>query len=161
MNIEIIKNGMVKVTDVTRSDIKFSNFAGKETDYNDYGNRNFNLKLTHDQAELLREVGVGVAEGRQKEDGTFWDPMVKVNVKYNHYDDGRVTGPSITRYFSEGGCVPIDESLVHELDSDDYESMAMVLAPYLSKKSRTGLKTLYLRELNYMMEIDPLAGIYD
>lgn len=167
MEMTIINERTIKFDSVTRADIPFHNFAGKATDYNDEGNRNFNLSLSDEQANALKTMGIGVPEPKIKEDGTFWDPMVKINIKYNHYPDRMnptniiTSGPSITRYFAGGGSVEINENTVKELDTDQYESMAFLVTTYLSPRSRTGLKTLYLRELRYLIEPNPLDGIYD
>lgn len=167
MEMTVINERTIMFESVTRGDIPFHNFAGKERDYNEEGKRNFNISLSEEQAEALKNLGIYVPDPGQKEDGSFWDPMVKINIKYNRYEDRNnpgqfvVSGPKVTRFFAGGGSVELDENTIKDLDSDQYESMAFLVTPYLSPRSRTGLKTLYLRELQYKIEPNPLAGIYE
>ena len=65
--------------DFTR-EIMFRNFAGKASQYNDEGNRNFCLKLTPREAELMIADGWNVKFRKQTDPDDIPDPYLPISL---------------------------------------------------------------------------------
>jgi NACalpha-BTF3-like transcription factor len=68
---------------IENAHIVFVNMQGAKQTYNDEGRRNFNVLLSEDQAEAMRDLGINVrARASKYEDGETQN-LLKVNVNVN------------------------------------------------------------------------------
>lgn len=92
--------------------IVFLNFAGRPTQYNTRGDKNFVLVLTPDVADVLRANGWNIGALRPRDPAD--PPIPKLNVKVNMQS---AWPPAITILPSDmSNRVPYDSTMVSELD---------------------------------------------
>lgn len=81
---------------VKQARILFPNFRGAEQDYNARGKRNFNLQITEELANDLRNQGVNVRERESRDDSGEIQYLVKVGV-YRDADIRLLSGRAMTK----------------------------------------------------------------
>ena len=151
MNCRITSEGNIRLENVPGTAIKFRHLSGEKDQYHAPGQRDFNIALPQEFADELIVNGWRVKLGKEKEDGTRYDPMIKVKVNFSSFKP-----PVITRWTSRGP-VNIDESLAKDIDWDEIESAAFIITPY----NYDGKKTPYLQNMRYKIEEDPFVGMYE
>lgn len=115
----------------------WTNFAGREGDYNDEGRRNFNLVLDEQSANELLADGFNVKYKEPKAEGV--DPIwtLKVNVNYKGYN------PPDIQIKNDHGIRKLDEESVAILDFASIEKCFVRFSPYHFKVNVTAyLQTL-------------------
>lgn len=100
---------------------QWRNFAGRRTDYNLAGNRNFTLAFNDsDQIEMLKSAGFNIKYTQPREDHPDYDTMAYLTVKvvYHHDPSKSFMDPEVNVYL-QGTNQPesYDESLVGILDN--------------------------------------------
>lgn len=135
----------------------FKNFAGKQTDYNPEGARNFCVVLDDEQANDLIAKGWSVKVKPPREgyddDGNF--NTLKVNVKFS----GNERDPKIFRICNDAQ-VLLTEKNVGSLDWDEIENVDLRIRPYnWDKGNRTGVSA-YLESMYVTVADDELARKY-
>lgn len=81
---------------VKKARIMFPNFRGAEQDYNAKGKRNFNLQITEELAEDLKEQGVHVRYREPRDENEEGRHLVKVGV-YRDADIRMLSGKAMTK----------------------------------------------------------------
>lgn len=146
-----------KIT-IMNARLVFKNFAGKETDYNAAGARNFCVVLDDDLANELIAQGwsVKVKPPREgfEDDGNF--NTLKVNVKYSA-DGSR--NPQIIR-ICNGSQVNLTEKTVSSLDWDDIENVDLRIRPYNWERGGKKGVAAYLESMYVTVADDELARKY-
>lgn len=145
-----------KIT-IMNARLVFKNFAGKQTDFNAEGARNFCVVLNDELANDLLAKGwpVKVKPPREgyEDDGNF--NTMKVNVKYS----GGERDPKIFR-ICNGKQVLLTERSVGSLDWDDIVNVDLRVRPYnWDKLGKKGV-TAYLESMYVTVEDDELARKY-
>lgn len=135
----------------------YKNFAGKATDYNAEGSRNFCVVFDDDAANELLEKGwpIKVKPPREgyEDDGNFC--TMKVNVKFS----GNDRDPKVVR-ICNGRRVNLTEKTIGSLDWDDIESVDLRVRPY--NWDRAGKKgvSAYLESMYVTVADDELEKKY-
>lgn len=121
MSEKRVKNGF----SIEGAQLIFKNFAGKKTDFNEEGNRNFGLLLDDDLAEQLSKDGWPVKYLRPREDDPeqYEQPWIKVRVRFNTYP------PKIVLINSRGR-KRLDEETVEQLDWTRIKMCDVIVNPY-------------------------------
>lgn len=122
----------------------FKNFAGKRTDFNDEGNRNFGVLLDDGLAEKLSNDGWPVKYLHPKEDDPeqYEQPWMKVRVRFNNYP------PKIVLINSRGR-KKLDEETVEQLDWTKFKTCDVIISPYNypAMKGRPAGVSAYLKAI--------------
>lgn len=133
--------------------IVFRNFAGKETQYNAEGKRNFNVVLDEEMADRLESDGWNVKRKPPKEEGDAPFNVLHVTVSYK----GRA--PRVVMLTSRGR-TNLDEETCELLDFADIETVDMIIRPYdWDVSGKTGRKA-YLQSIYVTIHEDDLELKY-
>lgn len=120
------------------------NFSGRETDYNDKGNRNFGVILDEELADVLFQDGWNVK--RLKPSPDFPDqpgrPWLPVKVKF-----GKI--PPVIVLITSRGKIKLDEDTVSQLDWTRATNVDLIIHPYNypEVRGRAGGVAAYLRSM--------------
>jgi hypothetical protein len=132
----------------------FPNFSGKETQYNDAGNRNFNIILTPEMADDLSQRGFNVKErpGREEGDPSQFTLQIKVNFQNR---------PPRIVMITSSGRTNLNEHSVEVLDWADIQYADLIISPYHWEGfgGKSGV-TAYLQSLYATIEEDDLERKY-
>lgn len=134
--------------------IIYRNFRGEARQYNNAGDRNFNLVLTEDQAAELLDAGFRVRVKPPK-DG-FEEPLRTLPVKVGYkYRPPRIVIISGRKKYE------LDEDSVDELDYADIEHIDMTIRPYYWERPNgdNGV-TAYLNSMFVTLVEDPYEEKY-
>ncbi len=133
--------------------IIFRNFAGKESQYNRPGDRNFAVILEHELAAQMAEDGWNVRFLEAREDGDEDTPYISVAVSYKNRPPRVVLLTSTTR-------TQLDENSVEVLDWADIENADLIARAYnWEVNGKTGTKA-YLQSLFVTITEDALEQKY-
>jgi len=130
--------------------IIFRNFAGRETQYNSEGDRNFCIVLPEQLAQDMLADGWNVRRLRAQEEGEEGDPYVQVSVGYGK---GR---PPLVVLVTSRGRTQLDETLIEALDWVDIETADIIIRPYDWRVGGKGGRKAYLKTLFIVVREDPL-----
>lgn len=134
--------------------IMFRNFAGREQQFNNEGDRNFCLFLDPKLADKLRKEGWNVKELRPREEGD--EPQAYIQVAVN-YKKGR---PPRVVLISSQGRVDLGADEVEILDYADIKQIDVILNPYSWEVSgNKGIKA-YLKSAFVTINEDELELKY-
>ena len=154
-----------KVGNITIQDAKliFKNFQGKETQYNNAGNRNFGVLLDDELAEQLEKDGWKVRYRNPKEDDPdqYQQPWLSVKVKFGLY-------PPIVVLITSKGKKKLDEETIDQLDWSIIQTCDLIIKPYhypaiIGKNKeviRPGGISAYLKAIYVTIYEDELALKY-
>lgn len=134
---------------IDNAQIIFRNFAGKKTDMNREGERNFCIPLDEANAQEMARQGWNVKYLRPREEGDEPTPYIKITVKFT-FKPPRVT------MISSSGPLDLDESTVSVLDYASIERADLICNAYdweVGDKSGT---SAYLKTLVVVIEEDEL-----
>lgn len=140
---------------VENAHITYRNFRGEARQYNNAGNRNFNLILSEEDAKIFKDAGFRVRErsGRndRKDDVIY---LVQVNVSYKFRKPKIVVINGRTK-------TELDEEDIAELDYADVEYIDLTIRPYhwQMPDGRTGVKA-YLNSMYVTLVSDPFEDKY-
>lgn len=132
-------------------DLIFRNFAGKKTDFNDEGNRNFCIKVDEADVEVLADANINIKRTKDNE------PYFKVNVRYSNVP------PTIVRVkpTADGKKIKtvIEEENLWSLDKSLIADASISVSPYFSTKNRKW--TCYLASMMFTPLTDPIQEEID
>jgi len=137
--------------------IIFRNFAGKESDFNREGDRNFCVLLDDEIANVMAEDGWNVKWLKPREDadeGETDQAYLQVKLKY---DKGRP--PKVVQITSRGP-TNLGEDEIEMLDWVDIINVDLIIRPYhWNVSGKTGISA-YLQSLYVTIEEDELERKY-
>lgn len=150
-------NNNVIFRDITKEDIVFRNFSGRESDYNPAGKRTFNIILSEEKAEELREKGYRVKMLKPIPGVEGPDiPSVKVHVSYGYV-------PPKIYMCTDTSKVLLDIDTVGNLDAAELVQADIEVVPYRSKIAKfnaDGLFSAYLKTGYFTIQKDPFEEKY-
>lgn len=151
MHITFAPKGILQIDDAR---ITYKNFAGKASDYNNEGDRNFSVIIDDQEiANALIEEGWNVKIRQPREEGDSPFMHLPVKVKFNGY------GPSVYLE-TDGNMNKLDEETAGVLDKIDIISVDMDIRPYdWEFRGRTG-RSAYLQSIKVVQKVDRFAAQY-
>lgn len=140
---------------VENAHITYRNFKGEARQYNNAGNRNFNLILSERDAQIFKDAGFRVRErsGRDgHEDDVIYLMQVNVSYKFRAPKVVVINGKTKTE---------LDEETIARLDYADVEYIDLTIRPYYWQMpdGRTGVKA-YLNSMYVTLASDPFEDKY-
>lgn len=165
MSQELVSNRPNTPANVTieNARIFFKNFAGREGQYNQEGDRNFGVALDEDSATAMAGDGWNVKYLRARDEGDTPQAWVPVSVSFRNRPPRVVL---IThRYNKELGDfeqirVTLPEDMVEMVDYADIAHVDLMLNPYAySVNGRSGVKA-YLKSIFITINMDELERKY-
>lgn len=137
--------------------IVFRNFAGKESQYNREGDRNFAVLLDDEVAKAMAEDGWNVKWLKPREDadeGETDQAYLPVSVGY-----GKGRPPTVV-LITDRGRTNLGEEEVEMLDWADIKNVDMIIRPYeWTVNNKSGIKA-YLKSIYVTIEEDELERKY-
>ena len=119
----------------------FTNFSGRERQYNPKGNRNFCVEIPEDLVPRLREEGWNIKHYENEERGVTYD-YIQVTVRYNNIP------PIIIMTCDDGdNKIRMTESMVGFLDEIDVSRFDVKIHP---RKWERGVKA-YLKRMKVVV----------
>lgn len=135
------------------TNIRYANFSGKPTDYNQGGRRTFCVEVPSDMVEALESDGWKIRSTNPRDPDE--EPVYYTECIVNYSN----SAPTIWR-ISGNSKVKLDEELVSMLDYDDILSCDVVLRPYhWTVNGRSGTKG-YLKSMHVRVMEDPFDAKY-
>ena len=135
----------------------FKNFAGKGTQFNEEGNRNFGVILDHELADQLIEDGWRVKYLKPAEDDPdqVKTPWLSVKVKFNPY-------PPVCQLITERGIIKMNEETIDQLDWSHIKTCDIIIRPYNypAVKGRPAGVSAYLKAIYVQIEEDNFSKKY-
>ena len=142
---------------IENAQLRFRNFAGRGSEYNAEGDRNFAVLLDEDLAEQLLQDGWNVKRLKPREDdenpeGT---PYLTVKVRFEPY-------PPIIQMITSSGKTRIDQNSAWQLDDSIIREADIVIRPYNYPAigGRPGGVSAYLKAAYITIEEDAFAAKY-
>lgn len=134
----------------------FLNFSGRETMYNQPGNRNFCVVLDEKTAKAMLDDGWNVKlpkPGEADDEENTKDPYIQIAVKY------KIRPPKIV-LITSGGRTYLTEDMVEILDGMDFENVDLIAnASYWEVGDKSGIKA-YLKTMYVTVDEDDLDRKY-
>lgn len=134
--------------------IIFRNFAGRETQYNREGDRNFCVLLDEATAQKMAEDGWNIKALRSREPDDPDQPYLQVAVGYKYRP------PRIVLVSSKGRTT-IGEDMVELLDWVDIKYVDLTVRPYEWAVGGKGGIKAYVKTLYVILQEDPLDKKYE
>lgn len=129
----------------------FRNFAGKGSQFNEEGNRNFGVILDDDLAEQLKSDGWNVKHLRPREDDPdqYATPWLPVKVKFGNI-------PPIATLINSRGKIKLDEETIGQLDWCIVRNCDLIIRPYNypAMRGREAGISAYLKAIYVTIEED-------
>lgn len=137
--------------------IIFRNFAGKEGQYNQEGDRNFAVLLDDDIANTLAQDGWNVKWLQPREDADEGEKEQAYMQVTLNYRKGR---PPVVMMITSRGRTHLDEHEIEVLDWADIQNVDMIIRPYhWDVNGKQGIKA-YLQSIYVTIEEDELEKKY-
>ena len=131
---------MAKVIPIENAELRFRNFAGKESRFNPAGRRNFCVLLDETQAKELHEEGWNIRYLRSRDSEDAPRPYIQVTVSYSHVPPKIVLVTPSTK-------TTLDESSIGLLDWAEIAVVDLMITPYnWEVNGKTGVKA-YLKSM--------------
>ena len=145
---------MAKQIVIEGAELIYLNFAGREGQYNQAGDRNFGVILDEEAIEKVQEAGLTVKLRKYPDDEG--NPVYFLKVKIN----GEKV-PYAIRVYTKKRMKLMEESQLAELDSADIINTDLVLVPrpYKTRFGKEGINA-YLKSARITIEEDPFYEKY-
>src|SRR5690606_24593891 len=144
------RDGTVLIEDAR---LIFLNFAGKETEYNRQGDRNFGVILPEDVAQQMESDGWNIKWLKAREEGDVDVPWVQASVSFKNKP------PKVVMVTSRNRTI-LDEDTIEMLDYADIAKVDLILNPYSwTVRDASGIKA-YLKTMFVTIEEDELELKY-
>ena len=150
-NIRVRSNGVIEVPNAR---LRFRNFRGQARQYNEEGDRNFNLVLDEEQKAVFEEEGFKVRTRPPRDEYSDPEYLLQISVSYKNR-------PPKVVMITSGNKTELDEETVGELDYAEIENVDVSVRPYHWSMSsgRSGVKG-YLNSLYVTLVEDDFDGKY-
>lgn len=154
----------LKIKNASDRDVIWRNFAGAERDFNDEGDRNFNLVIKADLAEQLKEEGWNVKVRPPRMEGAEPTYHLPVKVKFGKYPP-KVNLVTKNGVDHKGNTIynvnELDEETVKLVDITEFECIDLMISPYnwTNRRGESGI-TAYLDEFWGVVKENEFASKY-
>lgn len=137
----------------------FRNFAGREGQYNQEGDRNFCILLDPDTAQMMADDGWNIKLLRAREEGDEPQPYIQVSMKFRGRDGRKLRPPTIVLIASKGR-TNLSEEEAEILDWVDIAMVDLIIRPFRwNVNGKSGIKA-YLRSIYITIQEDELQLKY-
>lgn len=137
--------------------LRFKNFQGKRTEFNDEGNRNFGVLLDDERARRLMDDGWPVKHLRARDDDPeqYEQPWMSVKVRFRPY-------PPVVVLINSKGKKRLNEDTIDQLDWSIIKNCDLIIRPYNypATKGRPAGVSAYLKAIYVTIQEDELAEKY-
>ena len=140
----------------------FRNFAGRKSQYNKEGDRNFNVVIGEKTAKKLLRDGWNLRElKRRDEENLDEPPRYKLNVKVS-FHELRGLPPTKVYLYSGRKETLLDEETIDTLDYAEYRTADLTIRPRFWTDDKTGERKIkaYLQEMRVVITPDRWADKY-
>ena len=145
-----------KVNNLTLEDARiiFRNFEGKQTKFNNAGNRNFCVVIEDEEKALaLIDDGWNVKKFRPRDDDDEPAYYIQVSVSFEH-------SPPAVYLITGNKRTVLDAETIKILDHAEYRTADLIIRPYCwDVGDKSGVKA-YLKTMYVKVEEDELAKKY-
>lgn len=136
--------------------LMWKNFGGVAKRFNNEGDRNFNVVLSANQAEMLRNEGFNVKTLVPRDDFDDPTPMQLLKVKVSY----RFSSPKVMLIAGKVRRM-LTEETIGELDYADIQKVDLTIKPsYWTQPGGESGVTAYLNSIYVTLVEDPLASKY-
>ena len=150
--VSIDANGKLIIEDAY---LLYRNFAGKQTDYNAAGKRNFNVIIDDpDLAQKMADDGWNVKFRVPRDPQDAGVHHIKVNVNFES-----ARGPRIFMH-TGNNVVELNERTVDQLDQADILGCDMLISPFHWERNGSSGISAYLDTMHVVIKEDPFAHKY-
>lgn len=137
---------------IRRAQILFRNFSGRQTPYNNKGDRNFCVLLNEADALALHEAGWNVKATKPREEGDEPEPYIKVTVNFEGYRP-----PKVVLITNQGkNRTDLSEDMVDLVDKLEIDYVDLIVRPYQWKVGDNSGITAYLKSIFVVVDEDEL-----
>jgi hypothetical protein len=149
--------GLIEIAD---AQITYRNFAGREMEYNQEGDRNFSILLNDDLADALAADGWNVKQMKLRDGQITPQKHLPVSIKYRNRDGSKARTPPTMIYITSRGQTPLGEDEVEMFDYIDIARVDVSVRPYVwDMHGKQGVKA-YVKELYITAEESQLSLRY-
>lgn len=139
---------------IENAQILFRNFSGKESKFNQLGNRNFCVIIDDvDYAEQLKEDGWNIRILKPRDEDEDPRYYMQVKVKFNNF-------PPNIYLITQNNRTKLDEDSVDSLDYADLKNVDLIIAPYSWSMNGMNGITAYLKTGYFVIQEDKFAAKY-
>lgn len=158
---------LLKFKNLTLDDLFRINFAGRVTEMNENGYKQFNLKIYDEElAAKLDADGWNIFHTKESE--RYGDPVaaLPVEIRYHYEEDLKYLNPKIYKCTArhDGGKprpVLLTEDLIPDLEKDEIVNIDLWITPsYWKKNGKSGIKA-YVDSMWVTIEEDDIRSKYD
>lgn len=150
--VSIDVNGKLLIED---AHILYRNFAGRETDFNREGDRNFNVIIDDPAtAQQMQNDGWNVKFRAPRDPQDSGIHHIKVNVNFKS-----ARGPRVYLHTSRN-VVELNAETVGQLDQTDILSCDMIISPFHWERNGSAGISAYLDTLHVAVREDPFMHKY-
>ena len=153
-------NKIIDNLSIEDAKIIYRNFAGRQSQYNRAGDRNFSVIIDNDEdAQRLINDGwnLSILKARDEDEPDRY--KLKVNVKYD--DKYRYRNPKVYLHTKKNwkGTI-LDAETVGTLDFADILSIDLIIRPYVWEINGKSGVSAYLKTMHVMIDEDEFAYKY-
>jgi hypothetical protein len=138
----------------------FKNFAGKEGQYNQAGDRNFCILLDDETADAMDADGWNIKELRAREEGDTPQKYLPVSIKYRGRNGADMRKPRLVMITSKGR-TDLTEEECELFDWVDIQKVDLIVRPYHWEVSGNRGTKAYLKSIYVTIEEDELEQKYN
>ncbi len=138
----------------------YKNFAGRASQFNEEGDRNFCILLSDEEAAELERDGWNIKNQRPNEEGETQKYMA-VSVKYRGRDGQPMRSQPRLTLITSRGRTELDEDAAEIIDQSDIARVDLIVRPYeWGFAGKSGVKA-YLKEIYVTLEESKFAQRYN
>ena len=145
---------MVSNIEIENAQIRFRNFSGRETKFNNAGRRNFCVLISEDDAQALADIGWNIKYLRAQHEGEIDQPYLQVKVTFEPI------APSIFLVTGKRK-VKLNEDTVGQLDFAELSNVDLIIRPYEYDFNGQHGISAYVKTMYATIVEDQFASKYD
>lgn len=152
---------LLKIYDLTEDDIFMINFAGRVSDNNPQGHKQFCIILKDEElAAKLKEDGWNIFYTKESEKYGPSKPALPVEIRYHYEEDKKSLNPKVYKCTKKNKTL-LTEDLIPDLEADEIINIDLWISPsYWTVRDKSGIKA-YVDTMWVTIEEDERVARYD